>query len=114
MHLRLLTITSLIAGIGLAVSAIAQPAVPTKEMVVTPFEQVKFVPIDPTKPNGNQIAVAEGDPASGPSSMYLQFKKGVNPTHVHSSDYRQWYCRPNFSNHRQGCLRRLERKSAPE
>jgi len=31
-----------IAGIGLAVSAIAQPAVPTKEMVVTPFEQVKF------------------------------------------------------------------------
>src|SRR6266576_904162 len=33
--------TSLIAGIGLAVSAIAQPAVPTKEMVVTPFEQVK-------------------------------------------------------------------------
>ena len=34
--------TSLIAGIGLAVSAIAQPAVPTKGMVVTPFEQVKF------------------------------------------------------------------------
>ena len=31
MYLRLLTITSLIAGIGLAVSAIAQPAVPTKE-----------------------------------------------------------------------------------
>ncbi|SRR6266849_1882625 len=60
MHLRLLTITSLIAGIGLAVSAIAQPAVPTKEMVVTPFEQVKFVPIDPIKPNGDQIAVAEG------------------------------------------------------
>jgi hypothetical protein len=33
--------TSLIAGIGLAVSAIAQPAVPTKEMVATPFEQKK-------------------------------------------------------------------------
>jgi hypothetical protein len=48
-------------------------------MVVTPFEQVKFcVPIDPIKPNGNQIA-AEGDPASGLSSMYLEFKKGVNP-----------------------------------
>jgi len=74
--------------IGLAVSAIAQPAIPAKEMVVTPFEQVKFVPIDPIKPNGNQIAVAEGNPASGPSLMYLKFKKGVNPTHVHSSDYR--------------------------
>jgi hypothetical protein len=48
-------------------------------MVVTPFEQVKCVPIDPIKPNGNQIAVAQGDPASGPSSMYLKFKKGVNP-----------------------------------
>src|SRR5437773_2152379 len=34
--------TSLIAGIDLAVSAIAQPAVPTKGMVVTPFEQVKL------------------------------------------------------------------------
>ena len=32
--------------------------------------------------------MAERDPASGPSSMYLKFKKGVNPTHVHSSDYR--------------------------
>jgi len=48
-------------------------------MVVTPFEQVKCVPIDPIKPNGNQIAVAEGDPASGLSSMYLEFQKGVNP-----------------------------------
>ena len=48
-------------------------------MVVTPLEQVKCVPIDPIKPNGNQIAVAEGDPASGLSSMYLEFKKGVNP-----------------------------------
>jgi hypothetical protein len=73
MHLRLLTITSLITGIGLAVSAIAQPAVPTKEMVVTPFEQVKFVPIDPIKPNGDQIAVAEGDPASGLRTPHVTF-----------------------------------------
>ncbi len=73
MHLRLLTITSLIAGIGLAVSAIAQPAVPTKEMVVTPFEQVKFVPIDPIKPNGDQIAVAEGGPGQRPSDTACHF-----------------------------------------
>jgi hypothetical protein len=59
----------LITGIRLAVSAIAQPAVPTKEMVVTPFEQVKFVPIDPIKPNGNPIAVAEGNPAIGQICM---------------------------------------------
>jgi hypothetical protein len=48
-------------------------------MVVTPFEQVKCIPINPKKPNGNQIAVAEGDSASGLSSMYLKFKKGVDP-----------------------------------
>jgi hypothetical protein len=82
------TVISLIAGIGLAVSAIAQPAAPMHEMVVTPFEQVKFAPSDPTKPNGIQIAVAEGDPATGPSSMYLKYSRGVNATHVHSSDYR--------------------------
>ena len=52
MHLRLLTTTSVIAGIGLAVSAISQPAVPTKEMVVTPFEQVKFVAEVTAKPLG--------------------------------------------------------------
>jgi hypothetical protein len=57
-------------------------------MVVTPLEQVKFVPIDPIKPHGNQIAVAAEASASGLSSMYLKVKKGVNPTHVHSSDYR--------------------------
>jgi hypothetical protein len=67
MQVRLLTMTSLVAGTGFAISAIAQTAVPHKEMVVTPFEQPKFVPADPTKPNGTQIAVAEGDPANGPS-----------------------------------------------
>jgi hypothetical protein len=46
-------------------------------MVVTRLEEVKWVPIDPIKPNGNQTAAAEGDPASGASSMYLTFKKGV-------------------------------------
>jgi hypothetical protein len=70
--------TSLIAEIGLAVSAIAQPAVPTKEMVVTPFEQVKFSYRSGKAARWNQIAVAERDPASGPSSTYLKFKKGVN------------------------------------
>jgi hypothetical protein len=88
MQVRLLTTTSLIAGTGFATSVIPQTAVSPKEMVVTPFEQLKFVPADPTKPNGTQIAVAEGDPANGPSSMYLKYTKGVNATHVHSSDYR--------------------------
>ena len=73
--------TSLIAGIGLAVSAIAQPAVPAKEMVVTPFEQVKLS-YRSDKPHANQIAVAERDPAKGPCSRYLKFKKGVNPTSI--------------------------------
>jgi hypothetical protein len=88
MHLPFRTITCLTAVIGPAATAIAQPAVPIQQMVVTPWEQVKFSPIDPAKPGGIQIAVAEGDPASGPSSMYLKYQRGVNAAHVHSSDYR--------------------------
>jgi hypothetical protein len=58
-------------------------------MVVTSLEQGKFVPIGPIKPHGNQIAVADGDPASGLFSMYLEFKKGVNPPpSIRPSDYR--------------------------
>ena len=85
MQVCLPTITSLIVGTGLATSTIAQTAVSSKEMVVTPFEQLNFVVANP---NGTLIAVAEGDPTNGPSSMYLKYRKGVNATHVHSSDYR--------------------------
>lgn len=59
----------------------------TKKMIVTPFQEAKFVPADPKQPDGAQMAVLWGDPAKGPSSMLLKFKKGSNPLHIHTSDY---------------------------
>ena len=76
------------AGIisGIVVSA-AVFADEQKEMIVTPFQEVKFTPVDPAKPDGAQIAVLYGDPEKGPSAMLLKFKKGSNALHIHSSDY---------------------------
>jgi hypothetical protein len=56
-------------------------------MVVTPFQDAKFVPIDPTQPNGDQVAVLWGDPTKGPSAILLKFKKGGGDLHLHTSDY---------------------------
>lgn len=56
-------------------------------MIVTPFEKAVFVPSNPDNPNGTQIAVLKGDPATGPSTMLMRFKKGTSPLHIHSSDY---------------------------
>ena len=56
-------------------------------MVVTAFEDVRFVPLDSTRPDGPQIGVLWGDPASGPSAMFLKVKRGQGRLHYHSSDY---------------------------
>ena len=58
-----------------------------KQMVVTPFQDARFVPLDPARPAGPQLAVLWGDPATGPSAMLLQLKKGPGRLHVHTSDY---------------------------
>jgi quercetin dioxygenase-like cupin family protein len=58
-----------------------------KQMVVTPFQDAKFAPVDLAQPDGAQMAVLWGDPGKGPSAMLLKFKKGSNSLHLHSSDY---------------------------
>ena len=58
-----------------------------KRMVVVPVQDAKFVPLDPTRPDGAQVAVLWGDPASGPSAMLLKTKKGSVPLHTHTADY---------------------------
>jgi quercetin dioxygenase-like cupin family protein len=55
--------------------------------VVTALEDAKFVPVDPQRPQGAQIAVLRGDPDTGPSAMLLRMNKGVSAMHVHSADY---------------------------
>lgn len=56
-------------------------------MIVTPFGQARFQPVDPKRPEGAQIAVLRGDPATGPSAMLMRLVQGASALHVHSSDY---------------------------
>lgn len=71
----------------LVAACAAAHAASDEPMIVTPFEDAVFVPSNPANPNGTQIAVLKGDPATGPSTMLMRFKKGGSPPHVHSSDY---------------------------
>jgi len=71
----------------LATACAAAHAASGPPMIVTSFEEAKFVPSNPDNPNGTQIAVLKGDPETGPSTMLMRFKKGGSPPHIHSSDY---------------------------
>lgn len=77
---------------GLAASCLlagfALGAVANQSMVVTPFESAKFVPMDPARPHGAQIAVLWGDPGSGPSAALLKYPKSDSGRmHIHTADY---------------------------
>jgi quercetin dioxygenase-like cupin family protein len=78
---------ALMVVLGFNVYANAQQRNTKKEMVVTPFQDAKFVPVDPAQPDVAQIAVLWGDPAKGPSAMLLKMKKGGGQLHLHTSDY---------------------------
>jgi quercetin dioxygenase-like cupin family protein len=71
---------------GLVALAGGVDAADKKQMVVTAFEDVKFVPVDPARPD-TQMAVLWGDPGKGPSALLLKFKKGQGRLHFHSADY---------------------------
>lgn len=46
-----------------------------KRMVVVPHDGARWAPADPARPEGTQVAVLSGDPATGPSSMLMKMKK---------------------------------------
>jgi len=71
-----------LAGLGACAADGAE-----ERMVVVPFEQAQFVPIDPSRPDGPQIAVLWGDRATGPFAMYLRMPEGSSPLHYHTADY---------------------------
>jgi hypothetical protein len=81
---KLLLVGTLSALVGFAAGAFANDK---KHMVVTPIQDARFVPVDPARPNGPQIAVLWGDPDKGPSSMLLKLRKGQGRLHTHTSDY---------------------------
>jgi hypothetical protein len=77
----------LLAGAVISVFSVVAYAVAAKKTIVTPYENAKFVPLDPAHPQSAQLAVLSGDPATGPSSMLMKFAKGPGRLHIHSSDY---------------------------
>ena len=56
-------------------------------MVVTAFEDAKFIPDLPGRSESPEVAVLWGDPSTGPSAMLIRVEKGPLPMHNHSSDY---------------------------
>ena len=56
-------------------------------MVAVRREDAKFVPIDPSQPDGPQVAVLWGDPAKGPSAMFMRMRKTAGRLHYHTSTY---------------------------
>lgn len=76
-----------LTGMALVAADAADEAKPAGQMIVTAIEDAKFVPVDPQRPQGAQIAVLWGDPSAGPSATLLRFNKGANVMHVHSADY---------------------------
>lgn len=83
-----MNIAGLILPFALAAGS-AHSQASDEAMIVAPLESAKFVPSNPAAPNGTQIAVLRGDPATGPSTMLMRmkFNQGRNVMHVHSSDY---------------------------
>jgi hypothetical protein len=51
-------------------------------------KDLKWAPLDPKAPKGPQIAVAWGDPQSGPHGFFFKAPAGfTSPAHTHTSDY---------------------------
>jgi quercetin dioxygenase-like cupin family protein len=59
-----------------------------KQMVVTPFQNAKFAPVNPARPDGPQMAVLQGNPATDAADVLLKLKRGEGLLHTHSSGYR--------------------------
>jgi hypothetical protein len=79
---RAIALAAVWCTVGAAVAAD-----PDRRMVIVPVEEARFVPLDPARPDGSQMAVVWGDPSTGPSAVYLKFKKGVGRLHIHTADY---------------------------
>lgn len=83
----LLALLLAVFAAGPASSSGSDGAAAGKTMVVVPFEGARFAPVNPRLPDGPRMAVLWGDPATGPSAVLLEMKKGSVPLHIHTADY---------------------------
>lgn len=85
MHTEKVLLVSMTSLLAVCVPSLARPQ--SDGMIIVPIEAARFVPSDPARPNGTQIAILRGDPATGPSAILMKLKKGGGSLHVHSADY---------------------------
>ncbi len=78
----------LAAGAGaLLMASTVLIAQSSSTMTVIASDEIQWRPSNPDRPEGMQIAVLRGDPATGPSSMLMSFGPGASPMHTHAADY---------------------------
>lgn len=78
---------AVLVALAFAATSPGSPADDPKRMIVVPPAGVAWTPSDPARPEGTQVAILRGDPATGPSTMLMKMKKTDGALHVHSSDY---------------------------
>lgn len=84
--MRALLFSLAVLSINPARAADAPAAAPTP--TVTAASAVSWKPLDPSKPQGIQVSVIQGDMRSGPTSFFMKFPPGsVAPQHAHTHDY---------------------------
>ncbi len=75
------------AGAAAQVAPLAPPAPSVAGSKVVAFEDLRWPPVDLTRPGQMLSSVLWGDPRSGPSAMYLKLPRGTLPLHLHTADY---------------------------
>ena len=85
--MRIAALSSLPVLACCACSSLAIDPDRPQTFAVVPFAQARFVTVSPGRANSPEVAVLSGDPATGPSAMYIRLRKGVIPMHVHVSAY---------------------------
>jgi hypothetical protein len=80
-------VPTLLTALFLASASSASSEPMDRTMIVKAFDEVAFVPIIPSRPNGPKIGVMRGDPDAGPSDMLLKMPKGPGVLHTHTADY---------------------------
>lgn len=76
--------TALVLGATGTLAQAAPASAPTLSVVAA--ADARWRPANPANPDGMQMAILRGDPATGPSSVLVRFS-GVSPVHTHASDY---------------------------
>lgn len=80
-------VSTQLAALLLASASTPTGAAPDRAMIVKAFDEVAFVPIVKSRPDGPQIGVLRGNPDEGPSDMILKMPKGPGTLHTHTADY---------------------------